>query len=493
MSVIIDRRLNERNKSAANRARFMRRYKRQIRRAVTDMVGERSIRDMEGGGEVSIPANDIAEPRWRHGTGGERETVLPGNREFESGDRLKRPRGGRGRGGKSDGGEGEDGEDGFAFTLSREEFMDIFFDELELPNLLRTEVGDISEPKPQRAGYTSDGAPVNLSVVRTMRQALGRRIALSAGARRRLAELEAEASAESESNETGDPPGDDEVRAREAAGGARGGTGRGAASKRRPDDGERVDPGPAAPTGDAATCEPDAARDEEIAELRRRIERVPFLDEIDLRYRHRVMVPRPVSQAVMFCLMDVSASMDEHRKDLAKRFFTLLYLFLSRKYERVEIVFVRHTDNAEEVDEERFFHDRKTGGTVVLSALTLMSEIVKERFPTGEWNVYGAQASDGDAFGVDPERSRAFLESDLLPVVRHFAYIEVSDRSGGGLSRAHRSTLGSAYARIEDERFAMREVSERRDIYPVFRELFSRSQTGEGASGQGVGGGRVPA
>ena len=456
MSVIIDRRLNERNKSAANRARFMRRYKRQIRRAVTDMVGERSIRDMEGGGEVSIPANDIAEPRWRHGTGGERETVLPGNREFESGDRLKRPRGGRGRGGKGDGGDGEEGEDGFAFTLSREEFMDIFFDELELPNLLRTEVGDISEPKPQRAGYTSDGAPVNLSVVRTMRQALGRRIALSAGARRRLAELEAEAEAE----ET------DEGETDEATG-----------------------------SSGASKSAGHGSRDEEIAELRRRIERVPFLDEIDLRYRHRVMVPRPVSQAVMFCLMDVSASMDEHRKDLAKRFFTLLYLFLSRKYERVEIVFVRHTDNAEEVDEERFFHDRKTGGTVVLSALTLMSEIVEERFPTGEWNVYGAQASDGDAFGVDPERSRAFLESDLLPVVRHFAYIEVSDRPGGGPSRAHRSTLGSAYARIEDERFAMREVSERRDIYPVFRELFSRSRAGEGASGQGAGagGGRVPA
>ena len=239
----------------------------------------------------------------------------------------------------------------------------------------------------------------------------------------------------------------------------------------------------------------DGARGEEIAELRRRIERVPFLDEIDLRYRHRVMVPKPVSQAVMFCLMDVSASMDEHRKDLAKRFFTLLYLFLSRKYERVEIVFVRHTDNAEEVDEERFFHDRKTGGTVVLSALTLMKEIALARFPTSEWNLYGAQASDGDAFGVDPERSRAFVEEDLLPLVRHFAYIEVSDHAGGGPARTHRSTLGSAYARIEDERFAMREVAERRDIYPVFRELFSRASHGaEGAAGRGADarGGRVP-
>jgi len=422
MSVIIDRRLNERNKSAANRSRFMRRYRSQIRRAVTDMVGDRSIRDMEGGGAIDIPAKDISEPRWRHGAGGERETVMPGNREFETGDRLKRPRGGPGRG-RGEGGEG-DGEDSFAFTLSREEFMEIFFDELELPHLLRTQIGDISEPKPERAGYARDGSPVNLSVVRTMRQALGRRIALSGAARRRLAELEAEEAEKA----TGEVP------------------------------------------------EAEEGRAAEIAALRERIARVPFLDELDLRYRHRVMVPKPVSRAVMFCLMDVSASMDEERKDLAKRFFTLLYLFLSRKYERVEIVFIRHTDDAEEVDEDRFFHDRKTGGTVVLSALTLMREIIADRFPVGEWNIYGAQASDGDAFGVDPERSRGFLETELLPLVRHFAYIEVCERRG-----PHRSTLGAAYARVDSERFAMREVAERRDIYPVFRELFAPRTPAAGA------------
>jgi len=424
MSVIIDRRLNERNKSAGNRARFMRRYKKQIRRAVSERIGERSIRDMATGGEVDIPASDISEPRWRHGEGGEREIVLPGNREFESGDRLKRPQGQGGGGGSGEGGEGDGDEDNFTFALSRDEFMEIFFDDLELPHLLRTEAGDITEPAYERAGYTRDGAPVNLSVVRTMQQALGRRIALSGAARRRVAELE-----------------------RLQAGDGTVGT----------DDADEAD---VAALDDATTVELEA--------LRSRIARVPFLDEIDLRYRHRVQVPKPVSRAVMFCLMDVSASMDEHRKDLAKRFFTLLYLFLSRKYERVEIVFIRHTDDAEEVDEETFFHDRKTGGTVVLSALTLMHEIMQERFPKDSWNIYGAQASDGDAFGVDPERSRVFLEESLIPGLRHFAYIEVCERP-----ERHRSTLSSAYARIDDERFAMREVNERRDIYPVFRELFT--------------------
>jgi uncharacterized sporulation protein YeaH/YhbH (DUF444 family) len=170
----------------------------------------------------------------------------------------------------------------------------------------------------------------------------------------------------------------------------------------------------------------------------------------------------------MFCLMDVSASMDEHRKDLAKRFFTLLHLFLARKYERVEIVFIRHTDDADEVDEDAFFNDRKTGGTVVLSALELMREVVVARYPADQWNIYGAQASDGDAFGVDPERSRGFLQEQLLPHVRYYAYIEVNE---GNPMRP--STLASTYQRIESPRFAMASVHEHRDIYPVFRQLFT--------------------
>ena len=420
MSVIIDRRLNDRNKNAANRARFMRRYKKQIKRAVTDMVGERSIKDMQQGGKVRLPARDVSEPQLRHGSGGDREMVLPGNRRFHPGDRLKRPPGDDGEG--DDSGEGGgDGEDDFVFALSREEFMNLFFDDLELPHLVRTQVGDIKELKPQRAGYTTQGSPVNLSVVRTMRQALGRRIAMRGPARRRLDELEAEHEG-------------------------------------------------------IAPSELDEQVQTEMAQLRQRIKQVPFLDDLDLRFRNRVMVPKPMSQAVMFCLMDVSASMDEHRKDMAKRFYTLLHLFLTRKYERVDIVFVRHTDDAEEVDEQTFFHDRKSGGTVVLSALALMAEIIEARYPASQWNIYGAQASDGDAFGVDPERSRAFLQERLLPLTQYFSYIEVNE---GTLLRS--SALAASYSRIDSPHFAMATVYEHRDIYPVFRDLFSSENSRVGA------------
>ncbi len=453
MSVIIDRRLNDRNKNAANRARFLRRYKAQIKRAVSDMVQERSVSDMQSGGKVKLPARDVSEPQLRHGAGGDRETVMPGNREFNPGDRLRRPPGGDGKG-QGDGGGGGDGNDSFTFALSREEFMNLFFDDLELPHLVRTQIGDIKELKPQRAGYTSTGSPVNLSVVRTMRQALGRRIALRSAAKRRLGEIEALAAGE---------PADEELeeRAEETRDKAMLWTGE--LPQARHVAGEDVPQSMQELEAEAET-------------LRKRIRNVPFLDDIDLRFRNRVMVPKPMSQAVMFCLMDVSASMDEHRKDLAKRFYTLLHLFLARKYERVEIVFIRHTDDADEVDEDTFFNDRKTGGTVVLSALELMREVIAARYPPGAWNIYGAQASDGDAFGVDPERSRGFLEDQLLPLVRHYAYIEVSDRM---LVRP--STLASTYQRIEEAHFAMASVREHRDIYPVFRELFAADHARTGS------------
>src|SRR5690606_3999240 len=358
----------------------------------------------------------------------------PGNYKFNPGDRIKRPQGGEGDGSGDRGGEGE-GEDNFTFTLSREEFMELFFDDLELPHLTRTEVGDIVEYKMQRAGYTRDGSPTNLSVSRSLRNALGRRIALSAGARRELQALEEEL-AELEAQE-------------ERAGGLVALRGPGVPG-RRPDDARRK-----------------AARLEAIADAKARIARVPFIDEIDLRYRHRVPVAQPISQAAMFCLMDVSASMDERKKDLAKRFFTLLYLFLRRKYGRVEVIFSQHTEEAEEVDEERFFHDTRTGGTVVFSALDLMRQIMTDRFPAGQWNLYGAQASDGDAFGADPDKSSDFLAERILPDLRHFAYVEVPD------SDSRPSRLAAAYRRIECDHFAMRQVRERRDIYPVFRELFT--------------------
>ena len=419
---IIDRRLAGKNKSVGNRERFLRRHKEQIREAVKRAIDGRGIRDIERGEDIHIPKRDLTEPVFGHGQGGIREVVHPGNQEYIRGDRIERPKGGSGGGsGSGQAGDSGEGEDDFVFSLSKEEFMQVFFEDLALPHMVRTQLAEVPEWKSHRAGFTSDGTPSNLAVVRSMRGALGRRIALGAASRREIHELEAQLLALREAFKPGDEVAKREIEALEA----------------------------------------------EIVALRARVERIPFLDPIDLRFRSRVKVPVPTSKAVMFCLMDVSGSMDEGRKELSKRFFILLYLFLTRHYEKIDLVFIRHHTQAQEVDEENFFHARETGGTVVSSALVLMEEIIRARYNPSEWNIYGAQASDGDNWHHDSGRCRELLGEKLLPLVRYYAYVQVAEEE---------QNLWEEYTHLLEthRQFAMRKATSPDQIYPVFRDLFKK-------------------
>jgi len=419
---IIDRRLAGKNKSIGNRERFLRRYKDQIREAVKRAIDGRGIRDIERGEEIHIPKRDLSEPVFGHGQGGVRDMVHPGNQDYVRGDRIERPKGGSGGGsGKGQASNSGEGDDDFVFALSKEEFMQVFFEDLALPHLIRTQLADVPEFKYHRAGYSSDGTPNNLHVVRSMRGAIGRRIAIGAGSRRDLRELE-------------------EQRDKLLA---------------------SMQP------GDVVAAAELLALDEEIKALHARVARIPYLDPIDLRYRSRVKTPVPTSKAVMFCLMDVSGSMDEGRKELSKRFFILLYMFLTRHYEKIELVFIRHHTQAQEVDEQNFFHARETGGTVVSSALVLMDDIIRQRYSPSEWNIYGAQASDGDNWHHDSGRCRELLTDKLLPLVRYFAYVQVAEEE---------QNLWDEYTHIQEAHphFAMRKATEASQIYPVFRDLFKK-------------------
>ena len=417
---IIDRRLAGKNKSIGNRERFLRRHHEQVRDAVRRAVDGRGIRDMQRGEDIHIPKRDINEPAFGHGIGGRREMVHPGNQEYVAGDQIERPKGGAGKGsGKGQAGDSGEGEDDFVFHLTKEEFMQIFFDDLALPRMTRTQLAETPEWKSHRAGFVSDGTQSNLSIVRSMRGAIGRRLAIGSGSRGELRELENELAL------------------------------------------LLVQPVDALHEAHRLKLE---AR---IDELKDRLGRIPYLDPIDLRFRSRVRTPVPTTKAVMFCLMDVSGSMDEARKELSKRFFILLYLFLTRHYEKIELVFIRHNTQAQEVDEDDFFHARETGGTVVSSALVLMNEIIKARFAPGEWNIYGAQASDGDNWHHDSGRCRELLTDTLLPACRYFAYLQVAEEEQNLWDEYMR--LGQSHAH-----FAMRKVTQASQIYPVFRELFKK-------------------
>ncbi|QSI75501.1 YeaH/YhbH family protein [Niveibacterium microcysteis] len=416
---IIDRRFDSKNKSAVNRQRFFRRFKQQIRKAVADAIDGRSIRDVDNGESVSIPTKDISEPQFGLGRGGEWETVFSGNDQFAAGDEVDRPIGGAGGSGKGKASNEGEGEDDFVFQLSREEFLDVFFDDLALPNLVKTQLAAIPEYKLQRAGFTSSGTPANINIVRSLRGALGRRLALGSPYSTQLREALGKL---------------DTLR------------------KTRPDTDPEVE-----------------ALLEEIATLRAKIEGIPFIDKVDLRYNNRIRVPKPSTRAVMFCVMDVSGSMDEEKKATAKRFFMLLYLFLTRNYEKIEVVFIRHHTVAKEVDEEDFFHSRESGGTVVSSALELMKDIIQERYATNLWNIYGAQASDGDNWENDSPRCRELLADNILPFVQHFAYIEITPGEPQNLWREYEKLQGG------HSNFAMQRIEALANIYPVFRELFKKS------------------
>jgi uncharacterized sporulation protein YeaH/YhbH (DUF444 family) len=423
---IIDRRANPSGKSLANRQRFIERAKGDLREAVSEALKSRKVSDIGTGEKVSIPAKNITEPTFRRASqGGRREVVVPGNKEYVAGDHIERPPsgGGGGRGKAADDGEGEDA---FGFALTREEFLDILFDDMELPNLVKTEAKGVESHKLTRAGHSTAGSPSNINMTRTLRNSLARRISLG---RPKLADIKAL---------------EEKIEQAEQA-------------------------------QDEATL---AQLLGEIAQLKRRAKVIAFIDPTDIRYNLFLKTPNPISQAVMFCLMDVSGSMTEHMKELAKRFFMLLHVFLSRRYRKVDIVFIRHTTVASEVDENTFFHSRDTGGTIVSSALEEMARIVRERYPLDTWNVYAAQASDGDNIPGDSSRCHQLLRHELLPQCQYFAYIEVGDRRHSIGFHSGVTTLWQTYAEVAAQvpYFAMRQVSEASQIFPVFYDLFAKSK-----------------
>jgi uncharacterized sporulation protein YeaH/YhbH (DUF444 family) len=429
----IDRRLNPKGKSLANRQRFLKRARTQIREAVQKSLKESGVADIGKERKVKISSKGTKEPRFRLDprTNGERDFVLPGNKEFSPGDTIEKPKsGGAGQSGKqaSDSGEGDDD---FEFTMTQEEVLDIFFEDLELPNLVRTTLKETPNKVWKRAGISTAGSPTQINLIRTMRNSFGRRLALKRPTPKEIADLEfllAEAEQET------------------------------------PVDAARI-----------------SLLKEQLAKAISKRKWVAYIDPIDVRFNSFTEQPVPTSQAVMFCLMDVSGSMGEREKDLAKRFYMLLHLFLRRRYKKVDVVFIRHTHDAQEVDEQEFFYSRQSGGTIVSTALDKMLEIQKERYASADWNIYAAQASDGYTQSGDARTCVDLLNSQIMPLCQYYAYIEILDEremevfasedSGAELWRAYRTVAE------EWSNFATKRIAKPADIFPVFHELFKKSET----------------
>lgn len=416
--IIIDRRLNHGKKSAANRQRAMERSRDALREAARAAASNRSITQKEGE-EVVVKTGALEEPVFhRVFDGGTRHIVLGGNKEFIVGDRIpKEKRGdGSGSGGSPDG----DGDDEFRWMLSQDEFLDLIFSDLQLPHLLKKSTVDIEAEVLEREGLTQDGAPSQLDLVRSFRRSLSRRVSLNRPKKDEIQALEREIEGlEGEEKE--------EAQTR-------------------------------------------------LEMLRKRAIRVPYFDHVDLRYRRYEMKPQPITKAVVFLMMDVSGSMTEEMKDIAKRFFLLVYTFLTRQYKHVDIVFIRHTSEAAEVDEQTFFYSTETGGTIISTAFELMQKIQKERFSATDYNIYACYAGDGDNFISDNTAVADILET-MLPLMQYCIYAEVGDNSGSttfwGAASDHGIWKTAERLSEEKDNFAAVRMLDVDDVYPLFRELFS--------------------
>lgn len=383
---IIDRRKNSKGKSTANRKKFVDRYKRQLKREVEDLAKDRSIQDIFNEGEVTISGDDISEPTFEHNHNtGNRDFVLPGNKKYRRGDHIKKDQSGEGsgRGGSNDG----DGEDDFKFVLTKEEFLDLYFSGMALPDFIKESAKNNVKFKYKKAGFSKEGIPARLNVKKTMEQAYARRIATKSQGKKPR-----------------------------------------------------------------------------------------FLDDEDIRYDYFAKKPEPVRTAVMFCLMDCSGSMEEFHKTIAKKFFLLLYLFLHKEYEFVELVFIRHTHTAAEVDEDTFFNSRVTGGTIVSTALELAYEIMTERYDASATNFYISQASDGDNWADDMKPTEELLRK-IVPMVQYYAYIEINDPHWVEQRRMYgQDQLLRCFKNLEREfkNLKCREVVDASEVYPVLQELFQK-------------------
>jgi len=413
---IVDKRNNPKGKSSPNRQKLLKRIGHKIKKAMPNIIKNNNVKDLTSSKKgVQIPIKGINEPQFSYdGKSGDKKHVHPGNKEYIPGDKIRKPREGEGEGGQKGSNDPTITEDDFVITISREEFLDYFFDDLELPDMIKKHLNSVVDFKQKRAGFTNAGTPNRLNVVKSYKNSMSRKMASAIFFEKKIKELE-----------------------------------------------EKL--------------KNDKLTDLEIQELQKELDRlnkmkssVNFMEEVDLRYNNYEQYPVPVTSAVMFCIMDVSGSMGEKEKDIAKRFFMLLYMFLTKQYEKIEMVFIRHHTLAKEVNEEEFFNSKESGGTIVLPALELMDKIIDERYSSG-WNVYASQASDGDVWDrTDAVSCSNLLRDKLLKKIQYMIYIEIARERYSDLWNQY-DDLSKSVTNFKDGK-----INDNTEIWEVFKDFFQK-------------------
>ena len=453
MTIIDRRKTANRDRTPENRGRLLRRYRSVIKGQLPKILGDRKLLDnIKNGGKVVIPKKDLSEPQFVYGDGGMTDTVLPGNEHWTENDTISKPVNNEGSGT-----EGDDGLDEFSIVLSREEFLNLLFEDCELPFMAESLLQKQTEIQHENAGYQTAGSPNRLSVKKSYINSKARRLSSGTMIQVEIDELEEKLKELINLRDDIVP-------------GVLGG-----------------DAGIASYSTQIIDCET------RLAELKLRKNILPLFDSSDLRYRSRVEKKVPKTHATMIMVMDNSGSMGEREKTIARKFFILLYLFLEQSYDAIELRFVSHTTTAKEMLEEEFFNTRENGGTIVSSALDKVVQVINgedaEDTPSaymgrgtlkGKTNIYIAQVSDGDNTETDNGTCSELLTDDILPYVNYYAYVQVEAEGSalsGLLSYAKRNSLWSTYESVSQasSNMACKKVTHERDIFGVFRSFFAKT------------------
>ncbi|SDE76439.1 sporulation protein YhbH [Sporomusa acidovorans] len=208
--------------------------------------------------------------------------------------------------------------------------------------------------------------------------------------------------------------------------------------------------------------------------------RVPFREE-DLRYYRVKEDIRRHSNAVVFCIMDVSGSMDQTKKYLARTFYFLLYQFLRWKYEQVEVVFIAHTTEAKEVNEREFFHHGESGGTMISSGYAKALEIIEQRYNPTVWNIYAFHCTDGDNWTEDNPRTIEKAK-ELANVCNLVGYAEILANYGYGITIRH-----ELEQKVKKENFIIVSMGRKEDIWPALKRILEKESEADLDAGSQAG------
>ena len=191
----------------------------------------------------------------------------------------------------------------------------------------------------------------------------------------------------------------------------------------------------------------------------------------DLRFRQLVKRPSPATSAAVIFALDVSGSMDEAQRRLAKQFFFFALQGIRRQYAKVETVFLAHAAQAWEFDESQFFQASSSGGTVTSSVARLALEVMEKRYDPSRYNVYFFYASDGENAAEDRDEARATL-ADIAGQVNYSGYCETG---GVATFRPRDTQLAEIFSELKTSGLAVgtSHLASQDDVWNAIREFFT--------------------